>query len=235
MLIVKWKFSEEPGECRDRDHEHLYDGLTSSRCDYKPPSISGSCFRKLTTCSTFSSSSWATLGPLASGCPRSCTCLSGKVSRWHPDRIPVLPQPAPFSVKEQRFRSELCFHVWTLLSKMIPTTPIVFSIILLSHTDKIENGDVYQRRRGPHSGTSDGQETGPKQQESIAQTRSSWRRVLLLILAITIHNIPGENKSEYLTGEFNAVLLRLEGYCDCGLLSSIWLIKVTANHPCAQI
>ncbi|KAM9337021.1 zinc transporter ZIP11 [Symphorus nematophorus] len=56
--------------------------------------------------------------------------------------------------------------------------------------DKIENGDVYQRRRGPHSGSSDGQETGSKQQEEVGQTRSSWRRILLLILAITIHNIP---------------------------------------------
>ncbi|XP_041818472.1 zinc transporter ZIP11-like isoform X2 [Chelmon rostratus] len=55
--------------------------------------------------------------------------------------------------------------------------------------DKIENGDVYQRRRGPHSGSSDGQETGSRQQE-VGQTASSWRRILLLILAITIHNIP---------------------------------------------
>ncbi|TKS90157.1 Zinc transporter ZIP11 [Collichthys lucidus] len=56
--------------------------------------------------------------------------------------------------------------------------------------DKIENGDVYQRRRGPHSGSSDGHETGSKQQEEVGRTGSSWRRILLLILAITIHNIP---------------------------------------------
>ncbi|XP_059180618.1 zinc transporter ZIP11-like isoform X2 [Centropristis striata] len=56
--------------------------------------------------------------------------------------------------------------------------------------DKIENGDVYQRRRGPHSASSDGQETGNKQQEGVGQTGSSWRRIVLLILAITIHNIP---------------------------------------------
>ncbi|XP_076616062.1 zinc transporter ZIP11 isoform X2 [Chaetodon auriga] len=55
--------------------------------------------------------------------------------------------------------------------------------------DKIENGDVYQRRRGPQSGSSDEQETGSRQQE-VGQTGSSWRRILLLILAITIHNIP---------------------------------------------
>ncbi|KAI3365444.1 hypothetical protein L3Q82_010526 [Scortum barcoo] len=57
---------------------------------------------------------------------------------------------------------------------------------------KIDNGDVHQRRRGPHSGSSDAQETGSKQQEGAGQTGSSWRRILLLILAITIHNIPGE-------------------------------------------
>ncbi|TMS21906.1 Zinc transporter ZIP11, partial [Larimichthys crocea] len=57
-------------------------------------------------------------------------------------------------------------------------------------SDKIENGDVYQRRRGPHSGSSDGHETGSKQQEEVGRTGSSWRRILLLILAITIHNIP---------------------------------------------
>ncbi|XP_030610747.1 zinc transporter ZIP11 isoform X2 [Archocentrus centrarchus] len=56
--------------------------------------------------------------------------------------------------------------------------------------DKIENGDVYQRRRGLHVGSSEGQETGSKQQEVAGQTGSSWRRILLLILAITIHNIP---------------------------------------------
>ncbi|XP_071317880.1 zinc transporter ZIP11-like isoform X2 [Trachinotus anak] len=56
--------------------------------------------------------------------------------------------------------------------------------------DKIENGDVHQRKRGPHSGISDGQETGSKQQEGVGKTGNSWRRILLLILAITIHNIP---------------------------------------------
>ncbi|CAN9508935.1 unnamed protein product [Ophioblennius macclurei] len=56
--------------------------------------------------------------------------------------------------------------------------------------DKIENGDVHQRRRGPHSGLSEGQEPGSKQQEGAGQTGNSWRRIVLLILAITIHNIP---------------------------------------------
>lgn len=50
---------------------------------------------------------------------------------------------------------------------------------------------MYQRRRGTHSGISNGQEAGSKQAEEIGRTGSSWRRILLLILAITIHNIPG--------------------------------------------
>ncbi|XP_008436202.1 zinc transporter ZIP11 isoform X1 [Poecilia reticulata] len=57
-------------------------------------------------------------------------------------------------------------------------------------TDKSENGEVYQRRRGPNSGHFDGQETGSKTPEEFGQAGNSWRRILLLILAITIHNIP---------------------------------------------
>lgn len=73
---------------------------------------------------------------------------------------------------------------------------LFFSVIFLCHADKIENGDVYQRRRGPHSGSTNGQETGSKQQEEVGRTGSSWRRILLLILAITIHNIPGQNQPQ---------------------------------------
>uniref|UniRef100_A0A667YLN1 Zinc transporter ZIP11 n=1 Tax=Myripristis murdjan TaxID=586833 RepID=A0A667YLN1_9TELE len=57
-------------------------------------------------------------------------------------------------------------------------------------SDKIENGDVHQRRKGPHSSSSEGQEAGSRQQEVARQAANSWRRILLLILAITIHNIP---------------------------------------------
>lgn len=57
-------------------------------------------------------------------------------------------------------------------------------------SDKAENGEVYHRKRGSHSSNGDGQETGSKQQEAAARAGSSWRRILLLILAITIHNIP---------------------------------------------
>uniref|UniRef100_A0A8C6TQQ7 Zinc transporter ZIP11 n=1 Tax=Neogobius melanostomus TaxID=47308 RepID=A0A8C6TQQ7_9GOBI len=57
-------------------------------------------------------------------------------------------------------------------------------------SDKIENGEVYQRKKGSHSSSGEGQEAGSKQQEAAARAESSWRRILLLILAITIHNIP---------------------------------------------
>ncbi|XP_041670760.1 zinc transporter ZIP11-like isoform X2 [Cheilinus undulatus] len=56
--------------------------------------------------------------------------------------------------------------------------------------DKIENGEVYQRKRGPNVGNPDDGETESKPPELVGQTGSSWRRIVLLILAITIHNIP---------------------------------------------
>ncbi|KAK7880837.1 hypothetical protein WMY93_032532 [Mugilogobius chulae] len=56
---------------------------------------------------------------------------------------------------------------------------------------KIENGDVYQGKRGSHSSSAEAQEAGSRQQEAADKARNSWRRILLLILAITIHNIPG--------------------------------------------
>lgn len=87
-------------------------------------------------------------------------------------------------------------------------TVFVFNIIIiLCYPDKIENGDVYQRRRGLHVGSSDGHETGSKQQEAAGQTGSSWRRILLLILAITIHNIPGEPEPQETRSPFLLLLL----------------------------
>ncbi|XP_034049520.1 zinc transporter ZIP11-like isoform X2 [Thalassophryne amazonica] len=56
--------------------------------------------------------------------------------------------------------------------------------------DKIENGEVYQRRRAPPSGSAESQESAIRPHEAMEQKRSSWRRILLLILAITVHNIP---------------------------------------------
>ncbi|CAL8300832.1 unnamed protein product [Lota lota] len=60
------------------------------------------------------------------------------------------------------------------------------------HADKIENGEVHQRRRGSfHAGGPEAQDPDNSQeQEEMVRRGSSWRRIMLLILAITIHNIP---------------------------------------------
>ncbi|KAB5555249.1 hypothetical protein PHYPO_G00031320 [Pangasianodon hypophthalmus] len=60
-----------------------------------------------------------------------------------------------------------------------------------THSDKIENGEVYHRRKATHPGqVAEEMEVGARPQEVICPSASSWRRILLLILAITIHNIP---------------------------------------------
>ncbi|XP_019397873.1 PREDICTED: zinc transporter ZIP11 isoform X1 [Crocodylus porosus] len=59
------------------------------------------------------------------------------------------------------------------------------------HSDKGENGEPYQRRKG-------GGSVQPEEPAAFLTSRdaaptpgcSSWRRIMLLILAITIHNIP---------------------------------------------
>ncbi|XP_044153459.1 zinc transporter ZIP11 isoform X1 [Bufo gargarizans] len=58
-----------------------------------------------------------------------------------------------------------------------------------SRTDKIENGDVHQRRRGVPSPLAEDLST-PGPRDPSHNVSSSWRRIMLLILAITIHNIP---------------------------------------------
>uniref|UniRef100_A0A3B3QWE5 Solute carrier family 39 member 11 n=1 Tax=Paramormyrops kingsleyae TaxID=1676925 RepID=A0A3B3QWE5_9TELE len=60
-------------------------------------------------------------------------------------------------------------------------------------SDKLENGDVYQRRRGPQVSAPGDPDSAssPLEREQPGRAASSWRRILLLILAITIHNIPG--------------------------------------------
>lgn len=57
-------------------------------------------------------------------------------------------------------------------------------------SDKFDNGEVYQRKRGSHSTSAEGLESETKQHEASLRAGNSWRRILLLILAITIHNIP---------------------------------------------
>ncbi|NWX90110.1 S39AB protein, partial [Nothoprocta ornata] len=57
--------------------------------------------------------------------------------------------------------------------------------------DKGENGEPYQRRRAGGSGLPDGPPASAAPRDAApAPSTSSWRRILLMILAITIHNIP---------------------------------------------
>uniref|UniRef100_A0A673APT0 Zinc transporter ZIP11 n=2 Tax=Sphaeramia orbicularis TaxID=375764 RepID=A0A673APT0_9TELE len=71
-----------------------------------------------------------------------------------------------------------------------PSPPLTDADEMTIRIDKLENGDVYQRRRGPHSSGPEEPGSISKHQDQSRQTGSSWRRILLLILAITIHNIP---------------------------------------------
>ncbi|XP_051926491.1 zinc transporter ZIP11-like isoform X5 [Hippocampus zosterae] len=59
-----------------------------------------------------------------------------------------------------------------------------------SQAVKLEEGLQLPRKRVSHWGSSDDQETGSEHPELTGHSGSSWRRILLLILAITIHNIP---------------------------------------------
>ncbi|XP_078510402.1 zinc transporter ZIP11 isoform X2 [Lissotriton helveticus] len=55
--------------------------------------------------------------------------------------------------------------------------------------DKFENGEVYQRKKGAQSSSAD-EPVASTLRENTPKQDSSWRRIMLLILAITIHNIP---------------------------------------------
>lgn len=57
--------------------------------------------------------------------------------------------------------------------------------------DKSENGEAYQRKRAVAADVAEGPAApGPPRGSAAQPSGSSWRRIALLILAITIHNIP---------------------------------------------
>ncbi|XP_064891125.1 zinc transporter ZIP11 isoform X1 [Columba livia] len=59
------------------------------------------------------------------------------------------------------------------------------------HPDKGENGEPYQRRKGVGGSLPDPPPPFPMPRDTTPPAgSSSWRRILLMILAITIHNIP---------------------------------------------
>uniref|UniRef100_A0ABI8AG51 Zinc transporter ZIP11 n=1 Tax=Felis catus TaxID=9685 RepID=A0ABI8AG51_FELCA len=58
-------------------------------------------------------------------------------------------------------------------------------------SDKSENGEAYQRKKAVAAGLPEGPAVPPPPRGNLAQPLGgSWRRIALLILAITIHNIP---------------------------------------------
>lgn len=58
-------------------------------------------------------------------------------------------------------------------------------------SDKSENGEVYQRKKVAAAGLPEGTApSGPVQGNPGQPGVSSWRRIALLILAITLHNVP---------------------------------------------
>ncbi|XP_054171366.1 zinc transporter ZIP11 isoform X12 [Homo sapiens] len=58
-------------------------------------------------------------------------------------------------------------------------------------SDKSENGEAYQRKKAAATGLPEGPAVPVPSRGNLAQPGgSSWRRIALLILAITIHNVP---------------------------------------------
>ncbi|EPY87450.1 hypothetical protein CB1_000245022 [Camelus ferus] len=58
--------------------------------------------------------------------------------------------------------------------------------------DKSENGEAYQRKKAVASDLPEGPAAPMSSRGNPTQpSSSSWRRIALLILAITVHNVPG--------------------------------------------
>ncbi|XP_030362326.1 zinc transporter ZIP11 isoform X2 [Strigops habroptila] len=72
-----------------------------------------------------------------------------------------------------------------------PAHQLVYESELSIRIDKGENGEPYQRRKGAGPTLPDTPPAFPVARDGApAPGSSSWRRIMLMILAITIHNIP---------------------------------------------
>ncbi|XP_010016674.1 PREDICTED: zinc transporter ZIP11 [Nestor notabilis] len=72
-----------------------------------------------------------------------------------------------------------------------PAHQLVYESELSIRIDKGENGEPYQRRKGAGATLPDTPPAFPMARDGApAPGSSSWRRIMLMILAITIHNIP---------------------------------------------
>ncbi|XP_077897903.1 zinc transporter ZIP11 isoform X2 [Ictidomys tridecemlineatus] len=80
-----------------------------------------------------------------------------------------------------------------LMKKSDPTGPTLLlpESELSIRIDKSENGEAYQRRKAAATSLPEGPaHLAPSHGSPAQPSGSSWRRILLLILAITIHNVP---------------------------------------------
>ncbi|XP_050175184.1 zinc transporter ZIP11 isoform X2 [Myiozetetes cayanensis] len=72
-----------------------------------------------------------------------------------------------------------------------PARALDYGSELSIRIDKGENGEPYQRRRGVGTSLPDGPPAFPVPRDGASPAgSSSWRRIMLMILAITIHNVP---------------------------------------------
>ncbi|NXO97195.1 S39AB protein, partial [Certhia brachydactyla] len=93
---------------------------------------------------------------------------------------------------DQRAGKEKQEPGWAVGSEPCLQIELAIRIARLGHTqDKAENGEPYQRRRAAGPPLSPPAFPVPRGHPGAAVVgSSSWRRILLMILAITIHNIP---------------------------------------------
>ncbi|XP_043941082.1 zinc transporter ZIP11 isoform X2 [Protopterus annectens] len=95
-----------------------------------------------------------------------------------------------FGVKDHSYA---VFHSKPIKAKEEDDHPLVqeYEDELSIRIEKLENGEVYQRRKvGHQSAVPEDINVSSPSGESSQDVGGSWRRILLLILAITIHNIP---------------------------------------------
>lgn len=97
--------------------------------------------------------------------------------------------------------SDQCFSFSLLLPSgrggrrcpAVRLSPSQLTWLFFVPADKGENGEPYQRRKGVGPSLPDSPPAFPAARDGAPMAgSSSWRRIMLMILAITIHNIPGK-------------------------------------------
>uniref|UniRef100_A0A8D0F593 Zinc transporter ZIP11 n=1 Tax=Strix occidentalis caurina TaxID=311401 RepID=A0A8D0F593_STROC len=110
--------------------------------------------------------------------------------------IPALVRGAnthPFSLPLVNVFPSLCFFLLGGVTgdAQLSVCPPRLTRLFFVPPDKGENGEPYQRRKGAGVSLPDGPPAFPAARDGAPPAgSSSWRRIMLMILAITIHNIP---------------------------------------------